>query len=155
MLILERSAVAMAARRIKPDQINNLQRINAEIKKAWLGEKFLQVTLQNSRFHRSIYEATENAYLISYLDNLQYQSQRLAYMCFSKESSTYDLEFHAQVSINDHQSLIDLFSQGRDLEAVNVITDHVKLFQRRVNHFMLPSLDSIDQLSPLESLNSV
>jgi DNA-binding GntR family transcriptional regulator len=153
MLILERSAVALAARRIKPNQIKNLQRINGEIKKAWLGKKLLQVTLQNSRFHRTIYQATENAYLISYLDNLQYQSQRLAYMCFSKETSTYDLESHAQVSIRDHQSLIDSFSQGQDLAAVKIITEHVKLFQRRVNHFMLPSLDTIDSVTQLESLS--
>ena len=150
MLILERSAVALAARRIRPDQIKNLERINREIKKAWLEKKFLQITLQNSRFHRLIYEATENGYLISCLDKLQYQSQRLAYMCFSKETSTYDIESHAHVSIKDHQSLIDLFSRGRELEAVNVITEHVKLFQRRVNHFMLPSLDTINSVTPLE-----
>jgi DNA-binding GntR family transcriptional regulator len=154
MLILERSAVALAARRIKPDQIKGLERINSEIKKAWLGKRFLQITLQNSRFHRIIYEATENAYLISYLDKLQYQSQRLAYMCFNKETSAYDLESHAQVSIKDHQTLIDLFSQGRELEAVAVITEHVKLFQRRVNHFMLPSLDTINSVTPIETLAS-
>ena len=154
MLILERSAVALAARRIQPDRIKNLERINSELRKAWLEKKFLKVTLLNSRFHRSIYEAAENAFLISYLDNLQNQSQRLAYMCFSKDTTTYDLESHAQKSIRDHQSLIDLFSRGLDLEAVNVITEHVKLFQRRVNHFLLPSLDSLDQISNLESLIS-
>ena len=89
----------------------------------------------------------ENIFLAAYLDNLQNQSQRLAYMCFSKDISTYDLESHAQLAINDHQSLIDLFRQGKDLEAVKVITEHVKLFQRRVNHFMLPSLDSIEHVA--------
>jgi DNA-binding GntR family transcriptional regulator len=154
MLILERSAVALAARRIQPDRIKNLGRINSELKKAWLEKKFLNVTLLNSQFHRSIYEAAENIFLISYLDNLQNQSQRLAYVCFSKGTSTYDLESHARKSIRDHQTLIELFSQGRDLEAVNLITEHVKLFQRRVNHFLLPSMDNIDQIPHLESLIS-
>ena len=55
-------------------------------------------------------------------------------MCFSKELSSYDIESHAELSIKDHQSLIDLFKQGNDIEAVKVISEHVKLFQRRVNH---------------------
>ncbi|UCG07672.1 MAG: hypothetical protein JSV83_03195, partial [Desulfobacterales bacterium] len=70
--------------------------------------------------------------------------QRLAYMCFSKDVSTYDMESHAELAIKDHQSLIELFKQGSDLEAVKVISEHIKLFQRRVNHFMLPSLDIMD-----------
>jgi hypothetical protein len=59
------------------------------------------------------------------------------------------MESHAELSIKDHQSLIELFKQGNDLEAGKVISEHVKLFQRRVNHFMLPSLDSMDQVAPL------
>ncbi len=144
MLILERSAVALAAKRIQTDQIEDLQRINADLRQAWLENNFLGVTLLNSKFHRIIYKATENTFLFSYLDNLQNQSQRLAYMCFSKGPSRYDMESHAELALKDHQSLIELFKQGSDLEAVKVISEHVKLFQRRVNHFMLPSLDIMD-----------
>lgn len=149
MLILERSAGALAAKRIQTDQIEDLQRINSDLRQAWLEKNFLQVTLLNSRFHRIIYKATENTFLYYYLDNLQNQSQRLAYMCFSKDVSTYDMESHAELSIKDHQSLIELFKQGNEREAVNVISEHVKLFQRRVNHFILPSLDIMDQAAPL------
>jgi DNA-binding GntR family transcriptional regulator len=109
----------------------------------------LRVTLLNSKFHSIIYQATDNSFLISYLDNLQLQSQRLAYMCFSKEMSSYDIESHAELAIKDHQSLIDLFKQGADVEAVRVISEHVKLFQRRINHFILPSLDILDAVTPL------
>jgi len=147
MLIMERSAVALAAKRIQTDQIEDLQRINADLRQAWLENNFLRVTLLNSKFHRIIYKATENTFLFSYLDNLQNQSQRLAYMCFSKDQSLYDIESHAELALKDHQSLIELFKQGSDLEAVKVISEHVKLFQRRVNHFMLPSLDSADYIS--------
>jgi len=149
MLILERSAVALAANRIKADQIDDLQRINIDLRQAWLEKNFLPVTLLNSQFHRIIYQATDNTFLFSYLDNLQNQSQRLAYMCFSKELSSYDIESHAELSIKDHQSLIEMFKRGSDIEAVKVISEHVKLFQRRVNHFMLPSLDIMDKVTPL------
>ena len=149
MLILERSAVALAAKRIGAEQIEELQRINIGLGEAWHKKDYLRVTLLNSEFHSIIYKATDNTYLFSYLDNLQNQSQRLAYMCFSKETPSYDIESHAELSIKDHQSLIDLFKQGNDIEAVKVISEHVKLFQRRVNHFMLPSLDILDAVTPL------
>ena len=148
MLILERSAVALAANRIQTDQIEDLQRINSDLRQAWLEQNFLHVTLLNSRFHRIIYKAMDNSFLFSYLDNLQNQSQRLAYMCFSKDLSSYDMQSHAKLSIKDHQSIIELFKQGNDIEAVKVISEHVKLFQRRVNHFMLPSLDILDTVTP-------
>ena len=149
MLIMERSAVALAAKRIKKDQIEDLKRININLRQAWLDKNFLQVTLLNSRFHRSIYQAADNAILFSYLDNLQNQSQRLAYMCFSKDMLSYDMQSHAELSIKEHQALIEMLDQGNDGEAVNTISEHVKLFQRRVNHFILPSLENMDQVSPL------
>lgn len=149
MLILERSAVALAARRIQPGQIENLKRINSNLSQAWLERDFLSVTLLNSQFHRTIYRAAENAFLHTYLDNLQNQSQRLAFMCFSKDISSYDMQSHAELAIKDHQSLIELLEKGNDIEAVQVISEHVKLFQRRVNHCMLPSLDILDVPTPL------
>ncbi|MGD9011576.1 MAG: GntR family transcriptional regulator [Desulfobacterales bacterium] len=154
MLIMERAAVALAAKRIKKDQIKDLRRINSDLRQAWLEKNFLQVTLLNSRFHRCIYKAADNSFLFSYLDNLQNQSQRLAYMCFSKDVSSYDIQSHAELSIKDHQALIELLGQGRDLEAVKIITEHVKLFQRRVNHFILPSLDILDAVASLQEVQS-
>ena len=150
MLILERSAVALAANRIKKDQIEDLQRTNAGLREAWHKKNYLRVTLLNSKFHNTIYKATDNSFLYSYLGNLQLQSQRLAYMCFSKDLSSYDMQSHAELSIKDHQSLIELFKQGNDIEAVKVVSEHVKLFQRRVNHFMLPSLDILSAVTPLQ-----
>jgi DNA-binding GntR family transcriptional regulator len=153
MLILERSAVALAAKRIKKGQIEDLQRINNNLRQAWRDKNYLQVTLLNSRFHRTIYKASDNSYLITYLDNLQNQSQRLAYMCFSKDLASYDMQSHAELSIKDHQTLIESLGQGNHIDAVNIISEHVKLFQRRVNHFMIPSLDILDTVTPLQAIN--
>ena len=150
MLILERSAVALAAKRIRPDQIEDLHRINAGLGETWHKKNYLRVTLLNSKFHSLIYQASDNSFLISYLGNLQLQSQRLAYMCFSKGLSYYDIASHAELAIKDHQTLIDQFKQGADVEAVRVISEHVKLFQRRVNHFMLPSFEILDTVTPLQ-----
>ena len=70
LLILERSAAALAARRISKEQIRALERINEDFRKAWQKNDFMQVTLQNSRFHRGIYEAAGNTFLNSYLNSL-------------------------------------------------------------------------------------
>lgn len=148
MLILERSAVSLAAKRIQKDQIENLRQINADLRRAWLKRDFLLVTVLNSRFHRCIYKATDNAFLFSYLDNLQNQTQRLAYICFSKEPAAYDIKSHAELSIKDHQALIKLFKRRSDLEAVKVITEHIKLFQHRVHQFTSPSLERLDLITP-------
>ncbi len=153
MLILERSAVALAANRIKAGQLDDLQRLNNELRQAWLDKNYMQVTLLNSRFHRLIYKASDNSFLITYLDNLQNQSQRLAFLCFSKDLTSYDMQSHAELSIKDHQALIEHLRQGNHIDAVNVISEHVKLFQRRVNHFMIPSLDILDHVAPLQAMN--
>lgn len=151
MLILERSAVALAANRIKANQIDELKRINADLRQAWLEKNYLQATMLNSRFHRLVYRTSDNSFLITYLENLQNQSQRLAYLCFSKDLSSYDMQSHAELSIGDHQVLIEHLSHGDHIEAANVISEHVKLFQRRVNHFMIPSTEILDTLKPQQA----
>lgn len=147
LLILERSAAALAARRIKPVQVSELQKINSEFEKAWEKKDFLQVTLQNSRFHRAVYDAADNAFLKSYLDSLQNQSQRLAYLCFSRQEATIDLESHAVHSIKDHERLITSLQKGDEAEAVHIVTEHIRLFQNRVNQFAAPSAVNVDLIA--------
>jgi DNA-binding GntR family transcriptional regulator len=141
MLILEKSAVALAARRIQKAHLKTLQGVNDELQVAWQGRNFLQVTLLNSQFHRTIYEAMDNSLLYSCLDRLQNQSQRLAYICFSKESPVFDLQSHGELAIQDHRGLIEALARGDEEPAVKLISEHIRLFQRRVQHFTLPSLE--------------
>ena len=140
LLILERSAAALAARRINKEQIRALERINEDFRKAWQKNDFMQVTLQNSRFHRGIYDAAGNTFLNSYLNSLQNQSQRLAYLCYSKPAAAIDMESHAEHSIRDHARLIECFAAGDEAGAVQAATEHIRLFQNRVNDFAVPSV---------------
>jgi DNA-binding GntR family transcriptional regulator len=141
MLILEKSAVALAARRIQKAHLRKLQGVNEELQTAWQRRNFLQVTLLNSQFHRTIYEAMDNSLLYPCLDRLQNQSQRLAYICFSKESPVFDLQSHGALAIRDHRGLIESLARGDEEQAGKLISEHVRLFQRRVHHFTLPSLE--------------
>lgn len=155
LLILERSAAALAARRIRKEEIEGLRQINADFQDAWEKKDFLEVTLQNSRFHRALYDAADNVFLKSYLNSLQNQSQRLAYLCFSKRESSLnselDLKSHAEHSIQDHESLISSLEKGDEAEAVLIVTRHIKLFQNRVNHFTIPSEMKIDLVTMLST----
>jgi DNA-binding GntR family transcriptional regulator len=64
------------------------------------------------------------------------------------------MQSHAELSIKDHQALINLLEQRNDVEAANMITEHVKLFQRRVHHFILPSLDILDAVASFQEVQS-
>jgi len=151
LLILERSAVALAARRGKQDQLTELQKTNSDLDQAWGKKDFLQVTFLNSQFHRIVYEATDNSFLIAYLNNIQNQTQRLAFLCFSKEQPSYDIQTHAERAVKDHELLIEQFRSGNAIKAVEIISEHVKLFQRRVVHFMLPTLELVDSVPPVQA----
>jgi DNA-binding GntR family transcriptional regulator len=69
--------------------------------------EFLQVTLLNSRFHRIVHEAANNAFFTSSLRNLDSQYQRLAYLCFSKDAHVNDLKQHFAKVIADNAELIE------------------------------------------------
>ena len=51
---------------------------------------------------------------------------------------------------SEKQDIIEQFKKGSSTEAVRVISEHVKLFQRRVSHSILPSHDVLDAVTPLQ-----
>lgn len=138
VMILERPGISLATRRISPPEILKLSQINAELKNAMAERKFLEVTLLNSRFHRIIHEAVNNAFLTASLCNLDPQYQRLAYLCFSKESHGNSLNQHFAKVIADHAELIECFEKRDETKAVEVITRHVHLFNARVSQYLYP-----------------
>jgi len=139
LLVLERAAIALAVRRIEPSGIGCLEQLNHRFKAAWERHSYLDVTLANSRFHREIYAATGNEYMQSCLDSLQIQSQRLAYICFTRPAEL-DLGAHAEESIRDHQVLIECLRKKDETTAVEVTTVHIQRFRQRVADYSTPVL---------------
>jgi DNA-binding GntR family transcriptional regulator len=139
LMVLERAAVALAARRIGSAGIGRLERLNQRFKAAWDRHHYLDVTLTNSRFHRQIYAATGNAYMQSYLGSLQTQSQRLAYICFTRPADL-DLRAHADESIRDHDALIECLRKKDETAAVELTTAHIQRFRQRVADYTSPVL---------------
>ena len=148
MMISERAAVILAARRITLRQIDGLREINVKLKAAMDKKDSLSVTYLNGNLHRSIYEATHNAFLQSSLNQLQNQAQRLAYLCFSDLGNAKDLEEHYKKVDRDHDELIDFLKNGDEPELVGVITRHIQLFHQRISRYTSPALVAIDLLIP-------
>jgi len=139
LLVLERAAVALAVRRVTPSGIRQLERLNERFQTAWDRHNYLEVTLANSRFHREIYAAAGNAYMQSYLGSLQTQSQRLAFICFTRPADV-ELNAHAEDSIRDHDMLIDCMRKKDEAAAVALTTAHIQRFRKHVADYTTPML---------------
>jgi DNA-binding GntR family transcriptional regulator len=107
------------------------------------GRQFLDLTLANSRFHRELYAATGNDFMTSYLNSLQTQSQRLAYICFTRPAMV-NLDTHAEESIRDHHELIARLKQKDEPGAVELITGHIQRFRKQVADYTTPALLELD-----------
>jgi DNA-binding GntR family transcriptional regulator len=143
LMIMERAAVVLAARRIGGSGIGRLERLNDQFRTAWQGRQFLDLTLANSRFHRELYAATGNDFMTSYLNSLQTQSQRLAYICFTRPAMV-NLDTHAEESIRDHHELIARLKQKDEPGAVALITGHIQRFRKQVADYTTPALLELD-----------
>ncbi len=146
MLILERAAAALAARRITDAQLDSLREKNEQLLAAAKKNDHLKTTFSNSEFHRTLYKASHNEYLISALNNIQVQTQRLIYLCYRKDVSEFNLKSHAQDSYDDHFELCSHLENHRQKEAIECMTRHMKLFQKRVNQLMVPSEETLDRI---------
>jgi len=146
MLMLHRGSVSIAIRRMEPEQIEELQEINEELKKAWLKTEILKVTLLNSQFHRILNEATRNVFLQAYLNNLQDPSQRLAFLTYSKGKGDGQFTGHGQLSYDDHEALIQSLKKGDEEEAAGIMRRHIKVSHERVLKYVseLIEIDSTE-----------
>ncbi len=150
MIILERAAVALAARRITVSELEALKEKNEQLLAASKKSDYLQATLSNSQFHRMLYTTTHNEFLISALNNLQVQTQRLIYLCYRKDISNFDFEAQAHSSYDDHFEILGHLENHRQKEAIECMTRHMKLFQKRVNQLMLPSEEILEMITPAD-----
>lgn len=148
MMISERAAAALAARRITREQVQRLHQINADLKAALAGRDFVGMTLRNSRLHRLVYEAAHNVFIESSLNHIQNQAQRLAYLCYSHEPERSVPEGYFDLINRDHDDLISALEAGAEGEAVAVMTRHIQLFHSRIAMFTSPPLEGLDLLLP-------
>jgi DNA-binding GntR family transcriptional regulator len=138
MMILERTAVYFACKRIDSQQLKKLYRLHDEHQKATLNKDYLNIIYKNGEIHRTIYEAARNLYLLPLLNSLQDQSMRMGYIVHSKEAHPTDLDEYNKKAVNDHYLILKCFENEDDKKAIEVMADHINRFYVRVCLYMGP-----------------
>ena len=137
LLPIEMTIAQIAPLRISQIELKTLEGIHERINNAIDKRNYLEITTQNSLFHRQIAQATNNTHLFAFVERLQNEGQRLAFLCFSKEVTTSNtLEKHFQKVKEQHKRIItDL--RKRDIELLKkTAVEHVQLFQSRITKYL-------------------
>jgi len=127
----------IAPLRISTKQLQTLEEINQRLNKAIEARNYMDITIQNSLFHKYVAQTTNNSYLFSFLDRLENEGQRLAFLCFSKEvSSNKTLDNHFQRVKKEHDTIIANL-RIRDTELFKETTvKHILLFKSRITKYL-------------------
>lgn len=134
---LEIAISKIAPLRIKEEELSTLEDINQMINKAIAMRNYLEITTQNSLFHRYIARTTNNTYFFFFVDRLQNESQRLAFLCFSKEvSSDKTLDQHFQLVKEQHAAIIKYLRAGDTESLKETAVKHIQLFQARISKYL-------------------
>lgn len=142
MTALEQIIVRLAAHRIDKKEIQELKDISQKLTEAVDNQDFLKVALLNKEFHRTFCLSTGNTFLLAAMDGLNHQSERLAYLTYTKEAHPVDCEDYNSLATRDHEILIECFRKHDADTAVEVITAHCRRFFLRVCYYMEPRLSS-------------
>jgi DNA-binding GntR family transcriptional regulator len=120
--ILESQALLYASARMKPEDVQRMQELNNQMKEAIESGDFESYYRKNIEFHSTYINLTGNQLLINAIDILKkrlYEFSRP--MEFIKEWE--------DISIAEHQHLIDLLRQGRYSEAKDYLFDVIWNFE--------------------------
>jgi len=137
LFVIEKFAAKLASRRITPKQLQEMKQINKSINKAMEERNFLEITLQNSNFHKLLAKASANQYIFSILNTVQNGAQRLAYLSYSQETSVnYSLEEHFKLVRQHHANIINFLKKKQTEDLENQIVEHLELFRSRILRYL-------------------
>jgi len=120
--ILEAYAVELACDRITPEEISILRKLMRQAKEVLESKeinrekKIRDLCELNSQFHDTIYQATENSYLLDFIKNLRNVVRRLRYLGLRADHTWIEVwEEHAQLinflELRDKESAIELIKK--------------------------------------------
>lgn len=118
-MALEELAVKHACRRIRKEQLDELERLAEEFRVSLDGDDVGECAQADMLFHDAIYESTGNARLIQILNNLREQMYRYR-MEYLK-----DRQSHAQL-LREHEEILDALKRHDERMALEVISRHVE-----------------------------
>jgi DNA-binding GntR family transcriptional regulator len=122
--MLHALATRYATERSSPDQIDELERLNAGMELAYDAKNFAEMSSVNAKFHRQINMLANSPRLIAALrvTTLRIQSNYLER--FPERAST---------ALNDHRAIVRAIRAGEADEASNLMLKHVMSSARTLN----------------------
>jgi DNA-binding GntR family transcriptional regulator len=136
-LVVSKAVARLAAMRIEPAQIAELQAAAARVEDAIADRDALATTSANSDFHRIEATAAHNKHLEAAAGSIEDQLQRLAYVCFCGLREWSELDGHFRRMGKDHERLIAAYEKGDAEDAEAIALAHVTLFRDRIRHYLL------------------
>jgi len=143
LMIFERVAVYLAAKRINKDQLKQLHTINKKRKTAMKKKDTLTVTLLNSEFHQTIFKSTQNIFIQNALTSIHDQVLRMGYLCYSEKNRSEDISKYEEDAMKDHELILKSFEEGDGEKAIDIMTEHIHRFYQQICSYIGPSIDPL------------
>lgn len=137
LFVIERFAARLASQRITPEQLKEMKQVNQRIEDAIEKRNLLEMTFQNSNFHRLLAKASGNRYVSSILATMENEGQRLAYLSYSREMlSDPHLTKHFELVRQHHKNIISFLENKQTEKLEKQIVEHVKLFRDSIMGYL-------------------
>jgi DNA-binding GntR family transcriptional regulator len=137
LLVAERFSGRLASHRMTRARLQALESRYRRIQAAVDRQDYLRITVENALFHREIAAASDNQFVRIFVESLQNQAQRLAYISFSRTlSREMTLKDHFSRAQWDHQQIIRCLADGDADGVEKVIFAHILLFRGRIQAFL-------------------
>jgi DNA-binding GntR family transcriptional regulator len=130
---LERLAVFTVASRLPNGLLDQLIQIQNNNRAAVADKKVSDAHRYSVEFHRAIRQATQNRYLVRFLDQVENMVRRSGVRLINDPD-------HALKNLEDHQTIIDAIAIGDPEKAQDAVSDHLRRARgTRINAMMGPS----------------
>jgi DNA-binding GntR family transcriptional regulator len=153
---LETLAIRLALPNLTAQDLDELERRQAEMRAAADGDDRERFFAGNAAFHRLFVERADNGYLRATYEPLMDQMRRY-------RSPSADLRGGLARSLEEHEAILDAIRAGNADDATRLLSEHIRVPQR-ILELQAPSLklqgvgataDSAPSAEPIDSRSSV
>ena len=116
---LDELAAKIACKKISDEQLANLKTIKDEFKRSMDSGDVKKIAEEDVKFHDAIYEATNNAKLVSMMNNIREQMYRYR-VEYLKEEQTRNL------LVSEHEELVKAIREGDVQKAQDISFHHLE-----------------------------
>jgi DNA-binding GntR family transcriptional regulator len=124
---LEGLSARLAAARVSPADIHNLERILDCSEDALTRDDILSFMKCDFDFHKSIAEISRNRYIIDMVIRLHRLTSRFIYLAWKSGGSTYD-------SVNEHRTILAALQEKNAQETERRTFEHTQNAKERIIH---------------------